>query len=76
MRGLPHIPRHCSGRSHRKTPLGIEPVNNGRLLQNLILAANYIQSHILHFYHLAALDFVDIKAVLNYSGNGQNPSGA
>ena len=47
---------------------GIEPVNNGRLLQNLILAANYIQSHILHFYHLAALDFVDIKAVLKYTG--------
>jgi Ni,Fe-hydrogenase I large subunit len=47
---------------------GITPTRNGRLLQNLILAANYIQSHILHFYHLAALDFVDVKAVLSYSG--------
>ena len=47
---------------------GIKPVNNGRLLQNLILAANYIQSHVLHFYHLAALDFVDVKAVLSYTG--------
>lgn len=47
---------------------GIEPNKNGRLLQNLILAANYIQSHIVHFYLLAALDFVDITAILDYQG--------
>ncbi len=35
---------------------GIVPPKNGRLLRNLILGANYIQSHIIHFYHLAALD--------------------
>lgn len=46
----------------------IKPNKNGRLLRNLILAANYLQSHILHFYHLCALDYVDIKAVLNYKG--------
>lgn len=48
---------------------GITPVRNGRLLQNLIFAANYIQSHVLHFYILAALDFVDIKAILKYNGS-------
>lgn len=32
--------------------------DNGRILRNLILGSNYIQSHILHFYHLAALDYV------------------
>lgn len=48
---------------------GIVPSRNGRLAQNLILAANYIQSHILHFYHLAALDFVDIKSILKYQGD-------
>ncbi|MEG3067444.1 MAG: nickel-dependent hydrogenase large subunit [Syntrophaceticus schinkii] len=37
---------------------GIEPPDNGRILRNLILGANYIQSDILHFYHLAALDYV------------------
>lgn len=42
--------------------------DNGRLLRNLILGANYIQSHILHFYHLAALDFVDIVAITKYQG--------
>jgi len=48
--------------------LGAQPSENGRLLRNLILGANYIQSHILHFYHLSALDFVDITAVAAYTG--------
>ena len=47
---------------------GIKPTHNGRLLQNLILAANYMASHIVHFYQLSALDFVDIKALLEYKG--------
>ncbi|MBN2161232.1 MAG: nickel-dependent hydrogenase large subunit [Spirochaetes bacterium] len=47
---------------------GIKPNNNGRVLRNLMLAANYLQSHILHFYHLAALDYVDITALLKYKG--------
>ncbi len=37
---------------------GIEPPPNGRIIRNLILGANFIQSHILHFFHLAALDYV------------------
>jgi Ni,Fe-hydrogenase I large subunit len=48
---------------------GIQPPDNGRILRNLIQMANHIQSHILHFYHLAALDFVDITAILKYKGN-------
>ncbi|MFH1729979.1 MAG: nickel-dependent hydrogenase large subunit [Pseudomonadota bacterium] len=47
---------------------GIKPPHNGRVLRNVLLGANYIQSHILHFYHLAALDFVDITAILQYKG--------
>jgi len=31
---------------------------NGRILRNLTLASNYIQSHILHFYLLTAVDYV------------------
>jgi hydrogenase large subunit len=42
--------------------------DNGRIMRNLILGANYIQSHILHFYHLTALDYVDVTAVADYSG--------
>lgn len=37
---------------------GIEPPPNGRIIRNLILGSNYVQSHILHFFHLAALDYV------------------
>ncbi len=47
---------------------GIKPNNNGRVLRNLMLAANYMHSHLIHFYHLAALDFVDITALLKYTG--------
>lgn len=34
------------------------PPANARLLRNLTLGANFLQSHILHFYLLAALDYV------------------
>ena len=37
---------------------GVKPPPNGRILRNLIQGANYLQSNILHFYHLAALDYV------------------
>ncbi|MCA1785897.1 MAG: nickel-dependent hydrogenase large subunit, partial [Desulfobacteraceae bacterium] len=38
---------------------GVELTDNGRIARNLILGANFLQSHILHFYHLAALDYVN-----------------
>lgn len=33
--------------------------DNAKLIRCLMLGANFLQSHILHFYHLAALDYVD-----------------
>ena len=42
--------------------------DNGRIIRNLIQGANYIQPHILHFYHLAALDYVDVTKVATYEG--------
>ena len=38
--------------------------NNAKLIRNLILGSNFLQSHILHFYHLAALDYVDAVGVV------------
>lgn len=32
---------------------------NARIMRNLVLGSNFIQSHILHFYHLAAADYID-----------------
>lgn len=42
----------------------IKPPNAGRIIQNLILGTNFLHSHILHFYHLHALDFVDVVSAL------------
>ena len=36
---------------------------NARIMRNIVLGSNYVQSHILHFYHLALLDFVDGPAM-------------
>ena len=33
--------------------------DNARIMRNLVLGSNFVQSHILHFYHLAVQDFVD-----------------
>ncbi len=46
----------------------VVPPRNGRLTRNLTLAANYLMSHITHFYHLSALDFIDITAITEYGG--------
>jgi len=38
--------------------------DNARLIRALIFGSNFLQSHILHFYHLAALDYVNaVEAV-------------
>ncbi len=32
---------------------------NARIMRNLVLGSNFIQSHILHFYHLAVQDYIN-----------------
>jgi hydrogenase large subunit len=49
--------------------LGGSIPDNGRLIRNLILGAAHIADHILHFYHLTALDYVDVTKVAKYEGN-------
>lgn len=53
----------------QESAYGIKVPKNGHLIRNIILASNYINSHITHFYHLSALDFVDVSKILNYSGS-------
>lgn len=36
---------------------GLQVPHNGRIARNLMLAGNYLQSNILHFYHLAGQDY-------------------
>ncbi len=44
--------------------LGIEPPDGARLVRNIIEGAQYLHSHILWFYTLAALDYVDVTSAL------------
>ncbi len=48
--------------------LGGSIPDNGRLIRNLILGAAHIADHVLHFYHLTALDYVDVTKVAKYEG--------
>jgi len=43
--------------------------DNARLVRNLILGSNFLQSHILHFFALTALDYADVAALADYRGN-------
>ena len=38
--------------------------DNAKLIRALIFGSNFLQSHILHFYHLAALDYVDAAGAI------------
>jgi len=45
--------------------IGARPPPNARLLRNLIMAAQMVQDHVIHFYHLHALDWVDVVSALS-----------
>ena len=45
--------------------IGAKPPPNARLLRNLIMAMQMVQDHVIHFYHLHALDWVDIISALS-----------
>ena len=45
--------------------LGITIPDNARIIRNLISGIQYVQDHVIHFYHLHALDWVDIVSALN-----------
>jgi hydrogenase large subunit len=44
--------------------LQIEIPENARIVRNIIGAAQMIQDHVIHFYHLHALDWVDVTLAL------------
>jgi Ni,Fe-hydrogenase I large subunit len=45
--------------------IGAVPPPNARILRNLIIASQCVQDHVIHFYHLHALDWVDIVSALS-----------
>ncbi len=47
-----------------ESALGIEIPANAQLVRNLMIAAQYVHDHVMHFYHLHALDWVDVVSAL------------
>ncbi len=45
--------------------LKIKVPTNARLIRNIIEAIQFVQDHVIHFYHLHALDWVDIVNALS-----------
>ena len=44
--------------------IGVEIPRNATTIRNLVLGMQYLHEHVVHFYHLEALDFVDVSAAL------------
>ena len=44
--------------------LNLEVPLNAQYIRNILMAAHAIQDHIVHFYHLSALDWVDVTSAL------------
>ena len=45
--------------------LGYKIPQNAQLIRNLMIAAQYVHDHVMHFYHLHALDWVDVVSALS-----------
>ncbi|MFZ7103064.1 MAG: nickel-dependent hydrogenase large subunit [Peptococcaceae bacterium] len=43
-----------------------------RLIRNLLVGALWLHDHPLHFYHLSALDYLDVFALQDYQGNDRD----
>src|SRR5512145_2661089 len=44
--------------------LGIRIPPNANLIRNLVHGMQFVQDHVIHFYHLHALDWVDVTSAL------------
>lgn len=55
--GVCPTPHAIASAQALENAFGVMPPDNGRLIRNIMQGANYIQSHVLHFYHLASLDY-------------------
>jgi hydrogenase large subunit len=45
--------------------IGAKVPRNAELIRNLMIGAQYIHDHVMHFYHLHALDWVDVVSALS-----------
>ncbi|HIC10551.1 MAG TPA: nickel-dependent hydrogenase large subunit [Campylobacterales bacterium] len=60
----------CTGTHYQRSieavehAFGITIPKNARIVRNLLQGSLYVHDHVVHFYHLHALDWVDIKSAL------------
>jgi len=60
----------CTGTHYQRSIEAVEDAfditipKNARLVRNLLQGALYVHDHVVHFYHLHALDWVDITSAL------------
>ena len=47
-----------------ESALNYEIPANARLIRNLMIGAQFVHDHVMHFYHLHALDWVDVVSAL------------
>ncbi|MBP1741323.1 MAG: nickel-dependent hydrogenase large subunit, partial [Deltaproteobacteria bacterium] len=45
--------------------VGISVPGNARVIRNLLMGAQFLHDHLIHFYHLHALDWVDLLSALD-----------
>jgi len=63
----------CTGTHYQRSIEAVEDAfklnipKNARIVRNLIQGALYVHDHVVHFYHLHALDWVDITSALKAS---------
>ena len=55
----------CVGVATVEDALGIDIPRNANSIRNLMMLAQYTQDHLVHFYHLHALDWVDVVSALS-----------
>lgn len=61
----------CTGTHYQRSIEAVENAfditipKNARLVRNLIQGSLYLHDHLVHFYHLHALDFVDVVSALS-----------
>src|SRR5512139_3432460 len=61
--GVCPTPHNQAAVAALEAAMRVQAPENARLMRNLVLAADFLHSHILHFYHLAALDFMTPPAM-------------
>jgi quinone-reactive Ni/Fe-hydrogenase large subunit len=60
----------CTGTHYQRSieavehAFGVKIPKNARIVRNLLQGSLYIHDHVVHFYHLHALDWVDLTAAL------------